>query len=612
MKQIVFIGLILLLEVHAVGQTQNVDSLENVLKTQELTSEKKMQLYWDILLCYWNTDLEKNISYATEALDHARKEQDFLWSARFSRVLGISYTFKSEFDLALQYLEKAIEYATKANDLREKNAAYMQMGNVYLTAGDKESALQYYTDVLIPLEENQQYEVYTNTLFNIGNIHFDLHNNEKALEYFRKGLTVAEKHSITRSIASLNAAIGNFFSSQHQLDSAVMYVHKSYDIAHEINDIPQIIISSQMLAGMYSDLKDYDKAKKYVDECLDVATKFGDKLKLIAAWTVKAKVSFEMQDYKESETYAYKAWEADSTNLSMVENAVAYLCLSNIYLGNAKKASHFLNQYKTIRDQLNAKSLHNSLVDMEVKYETEKKEIHIASLEKERKLYVWLGISGVLLAFALIILLWQTKRNARKEKQLIATRSILDGEMRERARLAQDLHDRLSGNLSAVKIELGNQTETLQTVRDKLDNCIRDIRDAAHNLMPTSLQSGMKVALEDYTAQFPNAKFHFFGEEKRIDGRLEFIVYCCAAELVNNAIKHSGAENINLQLVQDEKHVTLTVSDDGCGYDEKAAVKGFGLKSIQDRVASCNGKIDIVTSPNNGTETTIELKTDNA
>jgi signal transduction histidine kinase len=248
---------------------------------------------------------------------------------------------------------------------------------------------------------------------------------------------------------------------------------------------------------------------------------------------------------------------------------------------------------------------------MEVKYETEKKELRITSLEKERQLYVWLGLAGVLLAIALGFVLWQKVKNARKEKLLIATRSVLDGEMRERTRLAQDLHDRLSGNLSAVKIELNNYAESLQGVRDKLDNCIKDIRNAAHDLMPAALQFGMKVALEDFAAQFPNVRFHFFGKEKRIDGRMEFVVYCCASELVNNSIKHSGAKNINLQLVQDEKYVSLTVSDDGCGFDEKAVAKGFGLKSIHDRVTSCNGKIDIATSPGKGTETTIELRIEN-
>jgi signal transduction histidine kinase len=216
-------------------------------------------------------------------------------------------------------------------------------------------------------------------------------------------------------------------------------------------------------------------------------------------------------------------------------------------------------------------------------------------------------MSVVLLAVALSIALWQKIKNAQKEKQIIAANAVQDGEMNERSRLAGELHDRLGGNLSAVKLEL-NSAESLHNVSDKLDACIEEIRRITHNLMPRSLQFGLKTAIENFTAQFPQVHFHFFGEEKRIRERLEFVVYCCANELVNNSIRYSGAENINVQLIQSKKHISLTVQDDGCGFDEKTVSKGIGLKNIRDRVASCNGKLDITSSPNKGTETTIELK----
>jgi signal transduction histidine kinase len=63
--------------------------------------------------------------------------------------------------------------------------------------------------------------------------------------------------------------------------------------------------------------------------------------------------------------------------------------------------------------------------------------------------------------------------------------------------------------------------------------------------------------------------------------------------------------------VQDEKHVTLTVSDNGCGFDDKNAA-GFGLQSIRNRVASCGGNIDIATAPGKGTETNIEISISNS
>lgn len=258
----------------------------------------------------------------------------------------------------------------------------------------------------------------------------------------------------------------------------------------------------------------------------------------------------------------------------------------------------------------NEKSLHDSLTNMEAKYETEKKEMRIASLEEERRLYIWLGVAGVLLAIALLIVLWQTKRNAQKEKELTATRSVLEGEMKERTRIANELHDRLGGTLSATKIGiLVDEEKSLQNIHDKLDICIAEVRRVSHNLMPVSLQYGLRVALDDFIAQFPDVRFHFFGEERRIEKREEFVVYCCASELVYNSRRHSGAKNIHVQLVQSKSYISLTVQDDGSGFNEKTVKKGLGLKSVYDRVLSCNGKIDIVSSPDKGTEITIEFKT---
>src|SRR5690606_33352486 len=109
-----------------------------------------------------------------------------------------------------------------------------------------------------------------------------------------------------------------------------------------------------------------------------------------------------------------------------------------------------------------------SLSAMEVKYETEKKELRIEALEKQHQLYIWLGIAAalvLLIALALAYFRYRLAESRRKlaekealrleqEKQLIAVQATLDGEAAERSRLAKDLHDGLGGMLSAVKMNL--------------------------------------------------------------------------------------------------------------------------------------------------------------
>ena len=102
--------------------------------------------------------------------------------------------------------------------------------------------------------------------------------------------------------------------------------------------------------------------------------------------------------------------------------------------------------------------------------------------------------------------------------------------------------------------------------------------------------------------------FHYYGDEQRIDPKTEIMLYRIVHELINNAIKHAEALNINVQLVQESDRISLNVHDDGKGFDTTFATKGSGLKNITDRVYSLGGNIDINSKPGKGTEISIEIK----
>jgi signal transduction histidine kinase len=273
---------------------------------------------------------------------------------------------------------------------------------------------------------------------------------------------------------------------------------------------------------------------------------------------------------------------------------------------------------------------------MEVKYETEKKEVQITTLKKEKALYIGLGIVGTALFLALSLLFIIRHRfdiNKRKlaeqqtalaeqqtalaeqqikhleqEQQMIATQSVIDGEIAERTRLARDLHDGLGGMLSILKLHLDDVADA----REMLDQSINELHRVAHHLMPQSLlRDGLKTALDDFCKAIPNAQFHYFGDNHRLDDKFELLIYRCAYELLNNAFKYANASNINIQLVKNTDYVSLTVEDNGCGFDPEKITSGMGLESLRARVAVYNGKIDIFSAPGKGTEVFVELKIEN-
>jgi signal transduction histidine kinase len=600
MKQIFFLGLLFLSALRVASQAENVDSLLNALNTKALTIDEQFILYEIICQHYFAAyDSENTMEYAEKGLALSEKEKNDLKSSIFNEFIGYAYQDKRSFDTAHIYFEKTLKHALKAGDIEQQVSAYMDIGTCYGNLEIWDLALEQYLKAL-PLSENlENKEKYMSLLGNIGSMHRTLDNLDKAFFYFEQMKETAEKTNSLHHKRKAYYELGVIYKDKMEYDKSLEYLQTALDISRSTGSKRYETMCLQVLAQLYS------------KEGLILSEDVNDPIYSSISWTTLSIVYCRQKNYRESINAACKAIACDSVNMRNMLTLYSNLTDSYISIGNIDSAIIVFHQYCDLKDKYITKELQESITNMEVKYETAKKETRIAVLEKERKLYVWLGIAGSLLAITLIIVLWQSKRNARKERQLIAAHAIQDGEMGERARIAEDLHDRLGGSLSAVKIELKN-AENLQNVSDKLDECIKEIREITHNLMPRSLQLfGMKGALEDFTAQFPQVHFHFFGEAKRIKERLEFVVYCCASELVTNSLRYSGAENINVQLIQDENHVSLTVQDDGCGFDEQTVTRGIGLKNTRDRVASCNGKIDIITSPGKGTETVIELRIKN-
>lgn len=602
--------LMLFSTVHILGQVPNVDSLVNVLNTQKHTPEEKIKLYMDITKSYLFNDPETSIKYAKEGVIVAEKEKDYSATTQFNEFMGLGYHYRwdDSVDVSINHFNKALEFAAKCEnkDLREARI-YINMGVVYSGHDDQRSALECYLKALPHAEAIGNKGFQAMILCNIGAAHRTLRNTTQAKEYLERGLKIAEENDFKDSKATGYYNLGDIYRYNEEYDIAEKYLLRAYELTMESNDIYLRSVILSCLTLVYANTSQFEKSLERANESVELAKEGGNASYIAATYRTLSDAYYRMKLYKECEEAALEGWAADSTNLDQSQALAFNIGLANIFLGNKSKAAHYFWRHSELMNEHIDKSFRQEIVDNEVKYETEKKELQIASLEKEKGLYTWLGIAGLLFATALGTALWQNIRNTKKEKQLIASRSVMDGEMKERTRLARDLHDRLSGNLSAVKIEMNNM-ETLLNVSDKLDSCIEEVRRVAHNLMPASLQYGIKTALEDFAAQFSNVHFHFFGKDFRFEDRAEFVIYCCANELVNNSLKHSAAKSIHMQLVQDEKHVTLTVQDDGKGYDEKYIKKGIGLKNIYDRVTSCNGRVDIVSLPGKGTETTIELK----
>jgi PAS domain S-box-containing protein len=216
-----------------------------------------------------------------------------------------------------------------------------------------------------------------------------------------------------------------------------------------------------------------------------------------------------------------------------------------------------------------------------------------------------------------------------KERELRSrddfTRQLIEAEEQERQRLAAELHDGLGQNLSIIKnkaftvLEKSSlpsaAAEQLKDISRCTADAIAELRDLVRNLRPLQIeQLGLTDALRmmvEKTAQASNL---------RIDRRIEDVddvlrgtaathVYRIVQEALNNMVKHAGATRAELRLERDIHCVRLRLSDNGGGFEVKAATirGGFGLTSIGERAQILGGSMKIQSIPGTGTTLIVEL-----
>lgn len=212
-----------------------------------------------------------------------------------------------------------------------------------------------------------------------------------------------------------------------------------------------------------------------------------------------------------------------------------------------------------------------------------------------------------------------------KQHELNLLNAVVQGEEKERTRLSKELHDGLSPLLSSVRNHLevlNSSSDTLDAKNKKyfsnsislLNNALDEVRTMSKDLMPSSLEDyGLITALKQLCERLDktnNVKIIFYSSinKKRFERAIEIGLYRIAQEIINNALKHSGAGSINVQLVKHKNSIVLNIEDNGVGFLPAVNMdKGLGLRNITSRVKSLSGFTSIDSRVKKGTSITVEV-----
>lgn len=624
------------LETFAADPSVKSDSLKRILATTELNNytvrTSILRQLYDICLV---NDLPGALSVANRQFEIAAITDNASLMAEVQSWRGLIYYNQGKNDSSLFYYNLALEGIKAASDKKKEMEILNNIANIFRVTAQYDSAMTIYVNLLKYYESVDDIEKQGKLLSNIGSLYYTAGNTEKAKEYTLQSLGLQRKTGDKRSTAVSLINLAVFALNAGGYQEAITYGDEAINLLKDVDK--NYYAAALIRVGFcYYMTGNKEKALDYTRIAIKIYKENGNVRGMMEAYRQSGDYLIESGKYADAMKLGKEAlMVADTTNRLDMRLLYDMLKRSAIWLNKPEEALFYSQEQIRMKEEDLNSEWAGKISEIETKYSTEKKELEIATLKAQTRTgrvfivsLILILISGSVAGYFIhknnkqrVALAAQKIKDLEQEKKITATRSLLEGESAERARLSRDLHDGLGGMLSVAKLKIakmkGNLTipeenvASLNSAIDLLDNSIMELRRVAHNLMPESLMKyGLNAALADFCLSTGNVTYHFYGDDRRPDEKTEIAAYRIVNELVNNSLKHSGAKNINVQLIIDVNRTHLIVEDDGKGFDLSVveANGGTGIKNIRSRVTSLGGKLEMITSPGNGTEVNVEFK----
>ncbi|SHG44924.1 Histidine kinase-, DNA gyrase B-, and HSP90-like ATPase [Chryseolinea serpens] len=213
-----------------------------------------------------------------------------------------------------------------------------------------------------------------------------------------------------------------------------------------------------------------------------------------------------------------------------------------------------------------------------------------------------------------------------KDQELFGIDAMIEGQEKERQRIANDLHDNLGSLLATVKLHFQSlktkkdrlepdQDHLLQKTNELIDEAYQKVRAMAHSKnVGVNAQEGLLPAVKTFAAKISISnelviEVEEHGMEGRLESSLEITMFRIIQELVTNIIKHAQATEAIIHLTQHEDLINIMVEDNGIGFDIGLIKPGesMGLYSIQRRIENLGGQVTIDSIAEKGTAVIIDV-----
>lgn len=531
--------------------------------------------------------------------------------------IALLYKDKNESEKALLYYYKSIDLRDSIQDKKGLITSYKNIGSFYIAQKKYQKALtelEKGRELAVELQDSIQL---SSILLNMGTSYNYMGELDSARSYFNQSLIIKEKlNDHNRGVIYNN--IGSIKEKKNKLDEAIGFYNKSIAVATENKNEIQLIDTYHNIGKAYKKKKQYSIALDYYFKALELAEKHKKEYRILDILSGIGKAYELLEDYENANLYNER-----------------HIVVRNQLEAHARKNEEAI---KLLNEQRNNEQNKNKILKVE------KGKLEAESKQKTTQLIALItGSTLLLLLFFVLFKFYRQKKQKEiaiqnekikqgeieeilKTQELKSIHAMIDGQEKERKRIAQDLHDRLGSMLSVVKIHYKSVEENLEKMKadskiqyekanELLDEACVAVREISHNMVSGVLTKfGLIPALHELKQNLESTgeleiELIDYGFDDRMDNDMEINIYRIIQELIGNILKHANAKEISIQLLKKENRINITVIDDGVGFDTDKMIhfSGMGIKGIQSRVENLQGEVVFDSGKGNGTTVTIDI-----
>ena len=642
------------------GQSEKIDSLLRSMD-KEINNELKVDKLNDLAYEFLKVDVIKSETYASQALELAKRIQYESGRGEALVQLGLAAMFKGNYDDALKLTTEGFEIAEREGNQERLMKACNGLAFVYNYSARNDKSLEYTLQALTAAEKLRDSASIIVYLQNIGYLHTEENNIAEANKYYSRLSTFSIDDKKPRVQLAYYNGVGILNKNLGRYKKAIQTFNKGIPIATEANDLYGVAVLHEGLGLTYKDAKSFPEAKLHYIEAMNFYEKIGSNDQYL--YIVKELINlYNLQgDYPAAVTLGEEGLEL-AKNISIKEHlsGISYeLATAYEQLGQYDISLQHHKEHKRWSDSLTSSAKEKIILEMESDYqlslleEQQKKNESIIAQQKFRNIAFFLLF---LMACLATLFWWINYKNKEKYsksleveveartndlKQSNQDLAYANNELERFAFIsAHDIKEHLR-NIASFSGLIQKETQSIDLDSSKLDSyygvlnkSTSSMDQLVNDIMEfTSINKNTTIGKVNLNSTVSEIKRRLStnGQEEILDFETLPTIEANAklmgqlfSQLIDNGVKfnHSDHPKVKIEYKQTSDNHLFNIKDNGIGIDETYADEAFKMFSrLQDRsvyqgsgiglaiakkiITQLNGKIGI--QNNEGPGTTVSL-----